>query len=68
VPWADLEERYSTGIIAELARGHEEAERSTVGIGNGVKLRVHASFGATDEPPETPLFTRRLDAVRCAFR
>ncbi len=63
-----VQQRCRTGVIADLASGHEEAERSSVGIGDGVKLGVHASFGAIDEPPETPFFTRRLDAVRFAFR
>jgi hypothetical protein len=33
-----------------------------------MKLGVHAAFGAADQPPEIPFFTRRLDAVRCAFK
>ena len=63
-----VEQRGCTGIIADLASGYEEAERATVCIGDGVKLRVHAAFGAADQPSKTPFLTRRLDAVRCAFR
>ncbi len=37
-------------------------------VADGVKLGVHAAFGAPDQPPKAPLFSRRLDAVRCAFR
>ena len=60
--------RRSAGIIADLACGHEEAERTAVGIGDGVELRVHAPFGVADQPPKIPFFTRRLDAVQCAFK
>ena len=54
--------------VADLAGGHEEAQGAPVRIGDGVKLGVHAAFGAADQPPEIPFLTRRLDAVRCAFR
>jgi hypothetical protein len=40
----------------------------TVRIGDGAKLRVHAAFDAADQPAKTLFLTRRLDAVRCAFR
>ena len=63
-----IQQRCSAGVIAYLASGREKSERATVGIGDGVELRIHAAFGATDQPPEAPFFTRRLDAVRCAFR
>jgi len=41
---------------------------STFYIGDGVQLGVNTAFGATDETPKAPFSTRRLDAVRCAFR
>ena len=56
------------GVVADLACGHEEAQRATVRIGNGMELGVHAAFGAAYQAPEIPFFTARLDAVRCAFR
>jgi hypothetical protein len=33
-----------------------------------MELGVQAALGPTDQAPEIPLFTARLDAVRCAFR
>ncbi|KIT98689.1 hypothetical protein QU38_02915, partial [Staphylococcus aureus] len=50
-----------------MAGGHEEAQRAAVGVGDGMELGVHAAFGAADEAAEVPLFTARLDAVRCAY-
>ena len=67
-PGQIIEQRRSAGVVADLASGHEEADWAAVGFSNGVKLYVDSSFGTTDEPPETPFFTRRLDAVRCALR
>lgn len=55
-------------VVADLARRHQQADRTPVCIGHGVKLGVHAAFGASDQPPETPFFTPRLEAVRCALR
>jgi hypothetical protein len=33
-----------------------------------MELGVHATFRAADQAAEIPFLTRRLDAVRCAFR
>ena len=63
-----VEQRCSARVIADLTSGHEEAQRATVRVGDGVELRVHAALGATDEPPEIPFLTRRLDAVQCALK
>lgn len=43
-------------MVAHLASGHEDAERPTFCIGDGVQLRIHTAFGATDEAPKTPFF------------
>src|SRR3546814_17727788 len=56
------------GVVADLPGGHEEAQGAAVRIGDGVKLRVHAAFGASDQPAKTPFLTRRLDAVRSEER
>ena len=66
--WQIVQQRCCAGVIADLSGGHEEAERPAVGIGDSMQLRVHAALGAADQPSETPFLTRRLDAVRCAFR
>ena len=34
-------QRGSAGVVADLACGHEEAERSAFSIGDGVQLRIH---------------------------
>ena len=58
--------------IADLACGHEEPDRTAIGIGDGVQLGVHAPFGSADRAPPlvsiAPFFDRRLLAVRCALR
>src|SRR3546814_5413301 len=66
--WEIVQQRGCTGVVADLPGGHEEAQGAAVRIGDGVKLRVHAAFGVSDQPAKTPFLTRRLDAVRCAFR
>jgi hypothetical protein len=53
-PGQIVEQRCSAGVIAELTSGHEEGQRTTVRVGDGVKLRVHAALGATNEPYEIP--------------
>ena len=63
-----VEQRGCPSIVADLAGGHEEAERATVCICDGMQLCVHAPFRAADQPPKPPFLTRRLDAVRCALR
>lgn len=66
--WAHPHWSPNLGIIADLTSGHKEAERAAVCIGDRVKPRIHAAFGAADQPPKIPFVTRRLDAVRCAFK
>lgn len=66
--WHIVEQRCRVGVVADLASGHEEAQGAAVRVGNGMELGVHAAFGAPYQAAEIPLFTRRLDAVRCAFR
>ena len=63
-----VQQRGRTGVVADLTGGHEEAQGATVRVGDGMELGVHAAFRASDQAAEIPLFTRRLDAVRCAFR
>ena len=41
---------------------------TTIGIGDGMQLGVHATPGPTDQSAAPPFFDRRLEAVRCAFR
>lgn len=55
-------------MIANLACGHEEAERTTICIGYRMKLGVHTPIGTDKLPFEILFFTRMLDAVRCAFK
>jgi len=52
--WHLVQQGRRAGIIADLARGHEEAERAAVGIADGVQLGVHPAFGAADQAAETP--------------
>ena len=60
---------------AQSRKAHErDAEdllllaRPAVRVGDGVELGVHAAFGAPNQATKIPFLTRRLEAVRCAFR
>ena len=66
--WHVAQQGRSAGVIAHLACGHEELQRPSLGIGDGMELGVQAAFRALDGPSAPPFFTRRLEAVRCAFR
>lgn len=43
-----IEQGSCAGIISYLTGGYEEAERSTIRIGESMQLRVHAALGAPD--------------------
>jgi hypothetical protein len=62
------QQRCGAGIVADLARSHEELEWAAPGIRDGVQLGIHATYGSPDQSATLPFFNRRLDAVRCAFR
>lgn len=38
--WQIVQQRGRTGVIADLASGHEKVERAAVRIGDGVKLQA----------------------------
>ena len=64
--WQTPQQSRRTGIIADLACGHEEADRATVAIGNGVQLGIHATFGSADQTSALvarPPFFDRSDVV-----
>ena len=63
-----VEQGRCAGVIADLAGCDEEAQGAAVGIGYRVKLGVHAALGPSDQAPEIPFFTPRLEAVRWALR
>src|SRR3546814_6204124 len=63
-----VEQSGCASVIADLPSGHEEADRTTIRIGHSMQLGVHAALRAADQASRTPLFTPRLDAVRCALR
>ena len=59
-------------VIADLACGHEELQRTPLGVRDGMQLGVQATLRAPDQTLALivgpPFFARRLEAVRCAFR
>lgn len=63
-----VEQGRCTGVIADLTGRDEEAQRAAVRISHGVQLRIHAALGPSDQAPEIPFFTPRLEAVRWALR
>src|SRR5690606_24191969 len=70
--WQAAQQGRRAGVVTDLARGHEEADRASIGVGNGVQLGVHAAFRPADQTSPlvagSPFFARRLVAVRCAFK
>jgi hypothetical protein len=46
--WQAAQKGSGTGVVADLASRHEEADRATLGIGDGVQLRIHATLGSAD--------------------
>lgn len=42
------EESGGPTVVTDLACGHDEADWSPIGIGEGVQLGVHAALGSTD--------------------
>ena len=60
-----VQQSRSANVVADLARRHEQADRTPVRIGHGVKLDIHAAFRATDQLPKAPLLPQaRSRAVR----
>ncbi len=59
-------------VVADLACGHEELQRTSLGVRDGVQLGVQLTLRAPNQAPALvvgpPFFARRLEAVRCAFR
>ncbi len=66
--WQVIQQGSRAGVVADLARGHEEVQGAAIRVGDGMELRVHAAFGASDQAAGIPFLGRCLDAVRCAFR
>ncbi len=60
------------GVVADLARRHEEPQRAALRIRHGVQLGVQPALRSPDEATALvvgpPFLARRLEAVRCAFR
>jgi Transmembrane secretion effector len=60
----------SAGMVADLACGHEEADRLPIGI--GIQLAVHAALCATDQKTHLvtcpPVFDRRLEPRHLRLR
>ncbi|CAM8671106.1 hypothetical protein MCEREM30_00825 [Paracoccaceae bacterium] len=70
--WQAAQQGRRAGIVADLACGHEEADRAAIGLGDGMQIGVHAALGSADQTAPLvacpPFFDRRLVAVRCTFR
>jgi hypothetical protein len=65
VPWAGCPARLlCSGVIADLPRRHEEADRTAIGVRDSMKLCVHAAFRAPDQPAKAPFFTTRYSQNR----
>jgi hypothetical protein len=62
-PWQIIEQRGSAGVVADLASSHEEAEQSTLCIGDGVQLDIYPAFGVTYTTPKAAFLTKRLAAL-----
>ena len=58
----------AAGVVADLSGRHMEAHRATFRISDGVQICVQATFPPTDPSTAPPIFSRGLQAVRCASR
>ena len=51
--------------------GHEELQGPSLGVGDGMQLRVRSALRSANQTPAliagSPFFARRLEAVRCAL-
>ena len=65
---AAAEQRCRTTVIADLAGSHEEAQRAAIRVSGRMELRVHATFGATNQAAKAPVFAVRPNAARCVSR
>ena len=70
--WQTTQQGSCPGVIADLACGHDEADRAAFRVGDGMQFGVHAAFGSTDQTAARvvgpPIFDRRMVAEQCAFR
>ena len=54
-PGQAVQQGRSTGVVADVACCHEEADRTPICMGHGLQLGVHAALGASNQSPDTPL-------------
>ena len=66
--WQTAYQSLGPGVVAALPGGHEEPDRTTDRVGDGMELRVHPALRLPYQQTTPPFFDRRLEAVRCAFR
>jgi hypothetical protein len=70
--WQAARQGGRAGVVADLARRHEEPQRAALRIRHGVQLGVQPALRSPDEATALvvgpPFLARRLEAVRCAFR
>jgi hypothetical protein len=62
--WKAAQQGRRSGVVADLTCAHEEADRTPIGIGDGVQLGVHAALGPADQTAS--LVAYGTDAVRPA--
>jgi hypothetical protein len=69
--WQAAQKSCRASIVAHLAGSHEEANRPSLSIGDGIQFGIHAAFGSADQQTPMivgpPVLARRLVAVRCAL-
>lgn len=53
-------------MVADLACGHEEADRAPIGISDGVQLGIHAALRAADQA--APLVAAKATAMALGER
>ena len=55
--WEAIHKSSGASVITELASGHEEPDRPSNPIGDGMQLRVHAAFCPPDQTSTPPFLT-----------
>lgn len=66
--WQTAEQCPRPDVVTDLSSGHEQIERASQAVTDGVHLGVHAAPGPADQAAAPPFLTPNLEAVRCALR
>ena len=62
--WQAADKRPCTDVVTDLSSGHEQVQRASLAVADGVKLGIHTALGSPDQASTPPFLTPKLVAVR----